>query len=60
MCGKEYEDYHIVPRPLFTPKWCDKCTEEVNRACGGSWVGAAYQASKSNPFESDITGELEE
>ena len=46
MCGKEYEDSHAVPRPMFAPFWCDKCEEEANEVCGGSWIGAAYQASQ--------------
>lgn len=52
MCGKEYEDTHIVPRAPYAPYWCSKCTEEANAASGGSWIAAAFAASKnSNPYE---------
>ena len=51
ICGEEYDDSHIVPRAPFAPYWCEKCTEEVNEASGGSWVSAVYHASKRNPYE---------
>jgi hypothetical protein len=50
MCGKEYDDTHIVPKTPFAPRWCPECEEEANKACDGSWIGAAYSASK-NPWE---------
>lgn len=50
MCGKEYDDVHIVPRAPFAPYWCDECEEIANEACGSSWMGAVYAASK-NPWE---------
>ena len=50
MCGIEYDDTHVVPRAPFAPYWCNKCTEVANEASGGSWLGAAYGASK-NPWE---------
>ncbi len=46
-CGNKYEDTHIIPRALYAPFYCEQCMEELNKACGGSWVSAIYQASKS-------------
>lgn len=50
MCGEEYDDTHIVPRAIFAPYWCEKCTEVANTASGGSWIGAAWVASNREPF----------
>ena len=53
ICGKEYDDHHVYPRAPFAPFWCDDCTEEVNAACGGSWVACAYSATRlhNHPYE---------
>ena len=54
MCGKEYNDAHIVPRAPFAPYWCEECEAKVNAECGG-WVSAVYHASKnSNPYEEPL------
>jgi hypothetical protein len=52
ICGREYEDTHVVPRAPFAPYWCDKCEEEAEAACAdcGGLMACAYQASK-NPWE---------
>ena len=51
-CGEKYKDCHVVPRAPYAPFYCDKCMEELNRTCGGSWVSAVYQASsKKSPME---------
>jgi len=51
-CGKEYEDSHIVPRAPYAPFYCEKCMDELERVCGGSWASAVYQASSGeSPME---------
>jgi len=51
-CGKEYDDVHITPRAPFAPYYCEKCIEELNEACGGSWISAVYHASSNrSPME---------
>ena len=48
ICGKEYEDCHIVPRAPFAPYWCEDCEARINAECGGSWVAAVFGASKED------------
>jgi len=51
-CGKGYDDTHIIPRAEFAPYYCEKCMEELDMACGGSWTLAVYQASHNrSPLE---------
>ena len=48
-CGKPYEATGYEG-PLC-PHWCPECEEELNAACGGSWIGAVYQSIKErNPY----------
>ena len=49
-CGKEYEPTGY--EGALAPHWCEACEDELNAACGGSWIGAVYQASRNNdPLE---------
>jgi len=51
-CGKEYEDIHIAPRAPYAPYYCDACREELEAACGGSFMSAVYHASSNrSPME---------
>jgi len=51
-CGKEYGDVHIVPRAPYAPYYCEKCMEELNTACDGSFMSAIYHASSHrSPME---------
>ena len=45
ICGKKYQDTHVMPRAFFAPYWCLKCEEEVNAVSGG-WVAAAYRGNR--------------
>jgi len=45
-CGEKYDDTHVVPRAPYAPYYCEKCMEELNKICGGSWVSAVYHSIK--------------
>lgn len=50
ICGKEYDDSHIVPRAPYAPYWCNPCEEQINSITGG-WVNAIFAASKEKADE---------
>jgi hypothetical protein len=47
ICGKQYDDVHIVPRAPFAPYFCPECENQINTECGGSWLGAVFQSVKN-------------
>ncbi len=45
-CGNSYQDTHVSPRALYLPYYCEKCMEELNKICDGSFIAAVYQSRK--------------
>ena len=51
-CGNEFDLSYLVPKAPFLIPLCERCEEELNKACGGSWTSTIYQSIKDeNPYE---------
>ena len=56
-CGEEYQDSYVPPRAPYAPHLCTKCMEELNTACGGSFMAAVYASVKHqnrSPQEEEV------